>query len=268
MSQFSFVTEWLQEPDPSSGSFDAPPPSVVLLFESVGPWFLLALFVFAIARAVWLRARYRGVVVLGDAAQQAVHDALVAAERRTVGEIVPVVVERSDRHPGACWLAAFTTLLVGTALLEGLLPWEHPAWLLGCQSCLAAIGYGLARWLPDVQRTFISAARATEVAEEQAFQEFFRQGLHRTAASTGVLIFTSLLERRVVVLGDEGIARSLPVDFWNGVRDAILDGVRRGSLRDGLIEGIRRSGEALAEHAPWREGDRNEIPDRLVVRRE
>ena len=88
------------------------------------------------------------------------------------------------------------------------------------------------------------------------------------AGATGVLIFTSLLEHRVVVLGDRGIAEHLPEGFWADVREAILSGIRRGSLRDGLVEGVRLAGEALAEHAPWREGDRNEVPDRLIVRRE
>ncbi len=159
-------------------------------------------------------------------------------------------------------------MLIGSALLEGVLPWTHPAWLLACQLGLGAVGYGLARWLPDIQRLFVSPARATEVAEEQAFQEFFRQGLHKTEAATGVLIFTSLLERRVIVLGDEGISQHLPDDFWNDVHAAILDGIAGGSLRDGLVEGIRRTGDALAEHAPWKTGDRNELPDRLIVRRE
>jgi putative membrane protein len=251
-----------------TGTFEPPPSGSWALFEAFGPWVLVAFVVAVVARAVWRRRRYLAVAVLDDAAQAAVRDAVAAAERRTVGEIVPVVVERSDAHPGACWLTAVTALLLGSTLLEGVLPWGAPGWLLLSQLGLAAIGYGLARLLPDLQRSFVSEGRATAVVEEQAFQEFFREGLHKTAAATGVLIFVSLLERRVVVLGDEGIAAHLPGEFWGEVREAILDGVRRGSLRDGLVEGIRRTGEALAAHAPWLEGDRDEVPNRVVVRRE
>ena len=82
------------------------------------------------------------------------------------------------------------------------------------------------------------------------------------------MILVSLLERRVVVLGDEGIDAKVGAEHWKDVDQAILDGIRRGSLRDGLIEGIRRSGAVLAEHFPWRAGDRNELPDRLIVRKE
>jgi uncharacterized membrane protein len=68
------------------------------------------------------------------------------------------------------------------------------------------------------------------------------------------------------VLGDEGIAAKVSPEHWETTKDAVLDGIRRGSLRDGLVEGIRRCEAVLAQHHPWTAGDRNEIPDRLVVR--
>ena len=55
---------------------------------------------------------------------------------------------------------------------------------------------------------------------------------------------------------------------WENVDSAILDGIKAGSLQRGLIDGIRNAGELLAEHFPWEEGDRNEVPDRVTVRRE
>ena len=110
--------------------------------------------------------------------------------------------------------------------------------------------------------------RATAVAEEQAFQEFYANGLHRTENETGVLLFVSLFERRVVVLADEGIDGKVEPGFWEGIDVAVLDEVRDGSLRNGLVEAVRRVGDRLSESFPWVEGDRNEIPDRVIVRRE
>ena len=220
-----------------------------------------------VVRAFLRRHRYRATDVMSQADLDAVHAALVAAEKRTVGEIVPVVLERSDRHPAAAWLAAVAFVLLGSALLASRLPWDEPALLLLSQIVLGAIGYGLARALPDFQRLFIRESRATEMAEEQAFQEFYRQGLHRTAAATGVLLFVSLLEHRVIVLADEGIDARVTPEDWSRTDAAILAGVAAGSLRDGLVQGIEAAGDLLAEHFPWEEGDRNEVPDRVVVRR-
>ncbi len=234
----------------------------------VGPWFLLAAALFFIARAVANRHRYRALDLLGQAEQERVHQAIREVEARTVGEILPVVLERSDPHPATAWRAACATLLVGSTLLVRILPWGDPLWLMACQFALAAAGFALARKLPHLARMFVFETRASSVAEEQALQEFYREGLHKTEAATGVLLFVSLFERRVIVLADEGIAARVPSDTWSKVDDAILDGVAGGNLADGLVNGLHRCGDVLAEHFPWTDGDRNEVPDRLVVRRE
>jgi putative membrane protein len=234
----------------------------------VGAAIFAALLLFLVVRAIFRQRRYRVASSFTEDDRRAVREAITAAERRTVGEILPVVVERSDPHPGADWLAALSCLLVGTSLLAGWLPWERPVFLLLSQFVMAAVGFGLARILPDFKRVFIFEDRATAVAEEQAFQEFYANGLHKTEAATGVLLFVSVLEHRVIIMADEGIDSKVEADFWANTDDAILDGIRHGSLRDGLVSGIQRAGERLAEFFPWQEGDRNEIPDRVIVRRE
>lgn len=243
------------------------PPWLYVVGE-VGPWVLLALALLVLGRALLRRGRYRALEVLSQEDQAAVHAALVDVERRTVGEVVPVVLERSDSYPGARWGAALATMLIASALLERWLPWGAPHWLLLSQIALGAVGFALASLLPDVARRFVSEERADEMAAEEAFQEFFRLGLHETRERTGVLLFVSLFEHRVVVLGDRGIDSKVGTEHWVRTREAILAGIARGSLRDGLVDGIRASGDVLAEHFPWVEGDRNEVPDRLVVRRE
>jgi putative membrane protein len=232
------------------------------------PTVFLALLAFFVLRALARNGRYRVVRAFGEQDHRAVREALAAAERKTVGEILPVVVERSDPHPGAEWLAALTFVIVGSSALLAWMPWQDPLVVLLVQVLLGVLGFGLARGLPDFKRVFIFENRATKVAEEQAFQEFYANGLHRTEASTGVLLFVSLLEHRVVILADEGIDAKVDASFWAATDDAILDGIRAGSLRDGLLAGIRRAGDALASQFPWQEGDRNEVPDRLIVRRE
>lgn len=240
----------------------------LVVFQRVGPTMLVVMLVLVALRTWGMRRRYSVDSVLGEGAQTLVHAALVDAERRTVGEIVPVVVERSDRHPGAEWLSGLVVLLAGTTLLEGVLPWHAPWLVILAQLGLGAIGFLLARWLRGWKRIFVSEARADEVSGEQALLEFQLLELHRTEARTGVLVFVSLLERRVIVLGDAGIHAKVGEAQWQCVRDAVLAGVKRGSLAEGLVEGVRACGAVLAEHFPATDGGRNEVPDRLVVRRQ
>ncbi len=233
----------------------------------IGLWASLALYAFLVARALLRRRRYLAASVLGPEDLVALHAELAAAEKKTVGEIVPVVLERSDEHPGACWVAALAFLLLGSGLFAALLPWNTPWLVLLFQLACGALGYATARLLPDFQRVFVRESRATEMAEEQAFQEFHRHGLQHTAARTGVLVFVSLFERRAIVLGDEGIDAQVGEEHWRATTEAILAGIAAGSLRDGLVAGIRACGAALAEHFPWQAGDRDEVPDRVIVRR-
>ncbi len=235
---------------------------------AIGGLVLLAWFLLVMIKGILRRSRYRAVEVLSAADVAEIHEAIAAAERRTVGEILPVIVERSDRHPAASWLSALFFILLGSSLLASWLPWEQPVLLLASQSLLGALGYGLATLLPGYKRAFVRESRATEMAEEQAFQEFYRFGLHLTEARTGVLLFISLFEHRAIVLADEGIDAKVDADRWERTDRAILEGVAAGSLKDGVIGGIRSAAEVLEEHFPWEEGDRNEIPDRVIVRSE
>ncbi len=233
-----------------------------------GPWVLAAVLIALVARALLQARRFRAVGALSDQDLAALHASLRAVEAKTVGEIVPVIVERSDEHADSRWLSALVFLLVGTVALEPHLPWREPGLVLLAQLALGAAGWLIARALPGFARLFVRESRATAVAEEQAAQEFHRLDLRATEAATGVLIFVSLFERRAIVLADRGISERVGPDVWQEVDDAVLRGIARGSILAGLTDGITRAGAVLAEHFPWREGDRNELPDRVIVRRE
>ena len=233
-----------------------------------GAWALALIFLTLLVRAFLRRHRYRAVDVLDTDDLAAVQAALTETESKTVGEILPVVVERSDRHPAAHWIAALVTVLLTSSLLTTRLPWDRPELLMLCQLAFGAFGYLASLLLPDFQRAFVRERRATEMAEEQAFQEFYGYGLHQTEHKTGVLLFVSLLEHRVIVMADEGINAKVDNEQWKRVDEAILEGIIGGSLRAGLTAGIAMVGRVLDEHFGEYVDKRNEIQDRVIIRRE
>lgn len=237
-------------------------------FERYGPFVFGAAVLIVLGLALRRAHRYRLHTVLTPEAETRVHAAIVAVEKRTSGEVVPVVLGRSDAHPVGEWRSAAAFAFFGSVLLEGVLPWHSPVFLILCQVGLAAIGFFLARGIVGWKRLFIAEQRATDVALEQASIEFQRLELHRTEGRTGVLIFVSLFERRVIVLGDSGIHAVVGDDHWVKTRDAVLTGIDRDDLAAGLIASITACGDVLCTHFPIAEGNRNEIPDRLVVREE
>ncbi len=98
---------------------------------------------------------------------------------------------------------------------------------------------------------------------DAAFMLFYDRGLDRTRESNGVLIYLSLFERRVVVIGDRNIHAKMGDAYWRTVRDLIISGIRAGDLRGGIVAAVESCGKALAEHFPPRPDDVNELPDRV-----
>lgn len=212
--------------------------------------------------------RYKALVNLDSAAQGALSVEIAKAEDRTSGEIAVVVLERSDRHPAAHWISGALFLLVGSAMLTQWMPWEHPAWFFACQLGLGLGGALLALAVPGFRRGFVTEERASEMAEEQSIQEFYALGLQDTDDRTGVLLFVSLFERRVIILGDDGIDAKIDAKHWEGVRNAVLDGVKQGQLQQGLQKAVQDLGRVLHEHFPVTGNNPNELPDHVIVRRE
>lgn len=227
---------------------------------------LLALY--WIVHALLGFSRYRALAVLGDAERERVRAAVAAAEKQTSGELVVVVLERSDPHvlarviAGACFSLLFG---MGASLVFDSVP---PLFILGVLAAGAVAGFALAHILPALARGFTSESQATRAASERALVEFETQNLHETAERTGVLVFISLFERRALVIGDRGIHEKVGDAQWAKARDLLLAAAAKGSLCDGLVAAVAECGRVLAQHFPARADDVNELPDRLIVRRE
>ena len=123
---------------------------------------------------------------------------------------------------------AGTLLLVGIHLLpiEGLDhdPWAVPLWqLLPLQLLGLFAGYRAASSSDSIWRRFVPHSLMKEAVERAARNAFSTLGIDKTRDSTGILIYVSLFERIVVVLGDRAIDSRLPAGTWNEVKELVLD---------------------------------------------
>lgn len=234
--------------------------------RALGPWLFLAVLVLLLLQAFLRRSRYRAVEVLDADAVERLRAAVAEAEQDTVGEIGVVVLERSDRHPAAPWVGAVILTGLGSFALSHLVESVPLPLLFPGQLLLGVAMYGLVNVSIDLRRRFVSGARATEMAEEQAIQEFHALRLTETTGRTGVLLFVSLFERQVVVLADEGIASQVEPDVWVEVDSAILANAKRGALEAGLLRGVSLVGAVLQERFPADGGGPNQVVDHVIVR--
>jgi uncharacterized membrane protein len=94
---------------------------------------------------------------------------------------------------------------------------------------------------------------------------FERLGMHRTAARHGVLIYVSVEDHKLAVLGDRGIHERVGQAYWDGLVEAVLTHFRGERFRDGLVHAVGEVGAVLRRHFPRRPDDVNELPDRVSV---
>lgn len=190
-------------------------------------------------------------------------EAVRRAESRSTGQIVPVVVERSQPYEEVRWIAAVLGAAVATALVELLVPDPRVPEVL-----LAQVAGGVVGWLVGragaVERLLAGRRHQSEAVHARAEQAFLEHGLHQTSAGTGVLVFASLREHRAIVLGDRGIHARMGDAEWQKAVDALVAGMARDAPGEGFEAAIDIVGARLATHFP-RNGEpvQNELPDGL-----
>ena len=81
------------------GHADSEGTSGIVLLALIGAWAGAAALVFLVVRALIHQARFSARRSLSESDCDAISQAIHEAESKTTGEIVAVVLERSDRHP-------------------------------------------------------------------------------------------------------------------------------------------------------------------------
>jgi len=202
-----------------------------------------------------------------DAAKARISAAVRAAEESTLGEIVPVVVERSDAYPEAQDRAGIAGLMIATIVIL-LLPVEIPLWeMAALQGAAFLVSWFAGSWDP-LARLLIGSRAMDAMVRWRAEVAFREEGLARTTHGTGVLVFASLFEHEVVILGDKPVHEKVGDATWRDAVQILVRRIRERRPADGFVEAIERVGEKLREHFPRAPGapNPNELPNDLTVR--
>ena len=78
---------------------------------------------------------------------------------------------------------------------------------------------------------------------DRAAWYFHRLGMDRTALHNGVLIDMAVEDHQFAIIGDTGIDRKVPENFWEETKDLMVQAFRKGELVEGLITGITHAGQ-------------------------
>ncbi|MDR6786443.1 putative membrane protein [Pedobacter africanus] len=101
-------------------------------------------------------------------------------------------------------------------------------------------------------------------AFERAAAYFSKLGMGKTAKHNGVLIYLAYQDHKFAIIGDSGINRVVPSDFWETTQVAMKAHFSGGNIVQGIIAGVVLAGEKLATFFPFEGGDINELPNDII----
>lgn len=108
----------------------------------------------------------------------------------------------------------------------------------------------------------VSALWHDQSPRARAVELFSRQRVWDTAENSGILIYVQLVDRRVEILADRGIAGRVEQAEWDRICRAMEASFAQGAWRRGVLEAIDRATRLLSLHFPARRDNPNELDDR------
>ncbi len=199
-------------------------------------------------------------------------EAIQRLEKESSGEIVPYFVYRSDAYAEGKWystsLFAFLGLILCTFLSYAwLMPstitfLEIPVIIL----VIMLVGFGLAVWIPEFNLLFISKQRIEEMVILKAREAFLMEEVFNTRDRTGILIYISQLEKKVMIIGDAGISKKVEQSNWEEIVQDLVVSIRGKNLTKGMVNAIDACKRLLLAHGfKVRPDDVNELSDDLRI---
>lgn len=186
-------------------------------------------------------------------------------EQKTDAEFVPVIVKQSDLYPAAHFRVAIClALLLPMALYYAPWTFYDPIWYLYSSLGGLILGYALA-YNHRIKRFFSTRFELTEEVHQRASEYFLENGLHSTNKRTAILIFISLMEKRIEIIADMNVVNALRTAqkktlFREHIK-TFQKQTKAIGLEKSLIELLHGLTRELSTHLPRSVHSVNELPN-------
>jgi len=195
-----------------------------------------------------------------DAARAALTDCVKKIETTTDAELVLVVRARSGSYRHTDYL--FGSLLAFAGLLFLLFsPFDfHQYWVAIEVALLFVIGTVIASRSNSLRRLLTTDKCRSSAVRTGAAAMFYEAGIANTNAEMGLLIYLSVLERRLELIADRGILKGVNALEWNQQLFELRQAGRKADA-ESLQTGLENLGALLSKHLPATGENPNELPD-------
>lgn len=111
-------------------------------------------------------------------------------------------------------------------------------------------------------RVHIESFCKADVLDRAAFL-FKKLKIDRTELRNGVLFYLAVQSRKFAILGDSGINKAVPPNFWDDIKEMMGKKFTENKFTEGLTLGILEAGKHLKKHFPHHSDDINELSDEI-----
>jgi len=98
---------------------------------------------------------------------------------------------------------------------------------------------------------------------DRASHLFSKLGMDKTDLHNGVLFYLAISSKKFAIIGDKGINKEVPENFWKEIKEMMSEKFKTGEYTQGLSDGIALAGIRLKKHFPHHIDDINELSDEI-----
>lgn len=106
--------------------------------------------------------------------------------------------------------------------------------------------------------------KCSEDVLDRAAKYFHKLGMDKTDIHNGVLIYIATQDHKFAIIGDSGINKVVPPNFWDSTKDAMREKFKADEMVNGIVIGIQLAGEQLKKYFPYKDNDKNELSDDIA----
>jgi putative membrane protein len=195
-----------------------------------------------------------------NAAREALTNCVKEIEKTSDAELVLVVRARSGSYRHADYLFGSILAFAGLNFLLFSPVSFQVYWVAIDVALLFFLGTFLSSRSNTIRHLLTSEKHRKGAVRTGAAAMFYEAGIANTEAEMGLLIYLSLLERRLELIADRGILKGVPALDWNQILFALHQAGKKPEP-ESLLKGLRDLGNLLAQHLPATGENPNELPD-------
>jgi len=192
-------------------------------------------------------------------------DTVTEIEQSTSAEIVIAIAKQSGSYKDISLIFGFICSILSLALIM-MVPWIIHHMLVIPMVLLSFLtGYAICEKIDTLKMLLSSSHRKIIQVDRGAKVAFFEEHVSATKNRTGILLYISLLEKRVEILTDCSIDGKLSKSIWNNLAKELMISIKNNK-EEMFLQNMKKWGDILNREFPPEKDDINEMPNRPRIR--